>query len=285
MTNPSVCAVMLTADRPEMARRAVECFRSQTYDPGNRWLIIYDTGDPQWFMDAESRWRDPDHGCIIYSNKQGNRSLSIGQLRNEANGYHQADIAIHFDDDDWSHPSRIADQVGLLQSSDCEVAGYSDLVFWQTAEEAQNAAIRRKNITYSVGADGKRRAFYEPPSAKYLMDLEGAAWIYNSTTRRTAAGTTLCYWRYTWEQKPFPDLPRQGNATGEDVEWLQGINLMTGSSIAGEQPMMIATIHGHNTSGQYANINDSTSWRRAPQYDSYCRWKLSPSRAEEVPHV
>ncbi len=31
MNEPTVCAMMLTADRPELAKRAVECFRAQTY--------------------------------------------------------------------------------------------------------------------------------------------------------------------------------------------------------------------------------------------------------------
>ena len=44
MNQPTVCAIMLTAHRPEYARRAAECFRRQTYDPARRMLLVLDTG-------------------------------------------------------------------------------------------------------------------------------------------------------------------------------------------------------------------------------------------------
>jgi hypothetical protein len=34
---------------------------------------------------------------------------------------------------------------------------------------------------------------------------------------------------------------------------------------------MIASIHGGNTSGSYKLIEQSTSWRRVPEWDAYCR--------------
>ena len=39
MSDPKVCAVLLTADRPEYARRAVECFRAQTYQ--NKRIVVF----------------------------------------------------------------------------------------------------------------------------------------------------------------------------------------------------------------------------------------------------
>lgn len=41
MNEPLVCAVMLTRDRPKLAKGAVECFRAQTY-PAKE-LLIWDT--------------------------------------------------------------------------------------------------------------------------------------------------------------------------------------------------------------------------------------------------
>ena len=127
---PTVCAVMLTADRPELAKRAVECFRRQTYP--NKTLLIYDTGTD----DAEDC--PADYPLIIWIPEEARRR-TIGELRNAANSHiegvevhlesgttkdcgavgiiHWADIIIHWDDDDYSHPNRIAEQVALLQSS------------------------------------------------------------------------------------------------------------------------------------------------------------------------
>ena len=51
-------------------------------------------------------------------------------LRSAREG-HAADILVHLDDDDYSHPNRIAEQVVLLQSSGADCVGYREMLFWQ----------------------------------------------------------------------------------------------------------------------------------------------------------
>ena len=167
------------------------------------------------------------------------------------------DILIHFDDDDWSHPERISEQVALLESSGADVVGYREMLLWR-----------------------------EGP---------GEAWIYSNPDPRYALGTSLCYWRKTWERKPF-----EATSNGEDTKFITGLNCVGKSSFPGEppetakrrglpdgstvmkydidEPRMIARIHAGNTSNQYAqNLLDISNrvkggpWRRVPEWDAYTR--------------
>ena len=109
----------------------------------------------------------------------------------------------------------------------------------------------------------------------------GEAWLYRAP-HGTAPGTSLCFWRKSWERKPFPDLPRiiagKNVGTSEDVEWLKGLNLATMTSFCtsrpADGPRLIATIHRGNTM-PYDNLEGSSSWRRVPEWDSYCQEKAA----------
>jgi hypothetical protein len=169
----------------------------------------------------------------------------IGWLRNEANGsalesWDDTAILVHWDSDDYSHPARIARQVTLLQASEADAVGYREALFFRE--------------------DG------------------GEAWLYKQRAPKYALGGTLCYWRKTWEEKPFPDL-----MTGEDTAWIEGLNVVGISGVpdqnymAPEPPRFIARIHAGNTSKAYkpelmrAVQAQSGEWQRVPGWDHYCR--------------
>lgn len=161
MTRPTVCAVMLTKDRPEMARRAVECFRRQTY-PAKHLMILADIG-----KDYVLEWRSDNIHVLRIP-----QLPTIGANRNFANDLGLAlledfDIQalIHWDDDDWSHPNRIAEQVAFLQSSGAECVGYDSMLF------------------------------YDQRPGQFA-----AAYLYSGFP----LGTSLCYWRKAWEREKFP---------------------------------------------------------------------------------
>lgn len=110
---------MPTRGRPEMARQAIECFKSQTYP--NRELIILDDIDDQSFPEwnnTESIRRD------IASERYG-----IAKKRNLLNTVAQGFYICHFDSDDWSAPERIADQVERLEQTRHSVTGYNTMLF------------------------------------------------------------------------------------------------------------------------------------------------------------
>ena len=154
MSQPLVCSVMVTAYRPALAKRAIDCFRAQTYP--NKQILILENGD------ATHRPLQTDGVC------QENRGRTVGELRNDAIALtlkSHAEIIMHWDDDDWSHPERIAEQVALLQSSGADAVGYREMLFWR-----------------EHGAPGNQ------------INGTGEAWIYRQTNPLYALGTSLCYW-------------------------------------------------------------------------------------------
>ena len=257
---PLVCAIMLTRDRPAMAARAIESFRRQTY--GNRFLVIIDNGtvNPSPFIDLA---RADD--IRLHRFGQG---ISMGVLRNAANTsascetFHnvhnrdrggvrrprlpiavpQADIIVHFDDDDWSYPNRIADQVALLAASGADAVGFREMLFWRTPQKE--------------------------------------AWLFTGATPDYALGTSLCYWRKTWQRRPFLNENQ-----GVEEKWCADLKVTSMSAnfeCQGLQieiePRMIASIHGGNTSTGYDLERHvamgSQQWRRVPEWDEYCRERM-----------
>jgi hypothetical protein len=220
---PTVYAMMLCHGRPEMARRALECFAAQTYE-----------------CKVLSVWEAPG---------------SIGKLRNQANARAEADIIIHWDDDDWSHPNRIAEQVALLQSSGAECVGYNEMLFWRCPRGDELGASPK-------GCD----------TASHAPRDSGEAWLYTGPSAQYCLGTSMCYWRETWEQNPFEDT----NAGCDDLYWHgRGLRMVAESSVlmADAQPRMIAAIHGGNTCA--AIDPTSTDWRRMPEWDAYCSERMA----------
>ncbi len=252
---------MLTANRPALARRAVECFRAQTYK--NKRLCIWDTTKGRPF--ALSMNLPDNERCV-----EDVPDYSIGELRNRAVDWvtsdyrfpyggeqtERSEILCHFDDDDLSHPNRIAEQVALMDATGAEVVGYSELLFWREAvPAADDFYVEDAEDCFGDLADGG-----EP----------GEAWLY----RGTILGTSLMYRREVWERFPFP-----ATSYGEDTEWLKqvqhaGVKIMAEGMNRMGQPRMIARIHAGNTSKAYAPeaMREATHhWSRVPEWDAYCR--------------
>ncbi len=229
---PDVAAIMLCNGRPEMVRRAIRSFESQSYE--NKRLIVFEnTGD-----------------------------RSIGRLRNEANALAgNADILVHFDSDDWSHPNRISEQVALLQSSGAECVGYHEMLFWDSTPKARMAQ--------EIG-----------PQVK-LDDPGGQAWLYRADMKNYVVGTSMCYWRNTWERFPFPDYSEgcddlrwsSGDTrTGMRAVKIVGAAIQPDRAVENDGPRMIAGIHGGNTCAKIAAQGKTWEkvWTRVPDWDAYC---------------
>jgi len=238
VSDPLVCAVCLTKDRPAMLQRAIWCFRSQTYD--NKRLLIYDNGT----RCAESKAaRDVVHIKIATG------SYTIGMLRNAANGraqkYFQSAILMHWDDDDWSAPTRMAEQVAALQSGEYDAMGYSDMLFWYEGW-----------------------VFNDKKESHEAHERGGQAWLYTAPHQKedTVLGTSLAYWRETWERKSFKDTSR-----GEDWHFYSGLRVKQLSGIIGPDgnPAMVASIHGGNECSVV--IPGHEQWKRLPRWDERLR--------------
>jgi len=274
--NPTVCAICLTADRPELTKKAVECFRAQTYE--NKRLLIYDTGKepiPQrWFFREEILSGHEAQG-IYYEYHPVDRGLTIGALRNLAMAFAHplclnADIIVTWDSDDWNHPNRITEQVALLQASGADCVGFNEMMFWK-----EDSVIPWDTVHCICGEKYPRSG---APCPKCHSYPEGEAWLYSLPRSNYALGTSLCYWRKTWEAKLFEDT----NA-GEDLRFIEGLKVKSISaigelirvvpgichSIGGEEPRLIARIHGGN---RHCKIDErSEQWKRAVEWDERLR--------------
>lgn len=233
---PKVVAVMLTRDRDELTRRAIAAFERQVYK--SKTLAILDTS-------AELiRYEGHFQQWVIEE-----QAHSIGYLRNMGNALLDGDIVIHWDSDDYSSPDRISEQVAFLQDSGADVVGYSQMLFW-----------REPNLSDRPRYPGDR----------------GEAWLYTATKGcAPALGTSLVYWRKTWERNPFPDQPTSKNSGSEYGNWLKALKCETVpafNSVA-DAPRMVARIHAGNAARHSYDLeklvaNGSNEWKRVPDWDS-----------------
>lgn len=258
-TEPTVVCVCLTKDRPEMLKRAIASFRSQAY--ANKRMYILDSGETPSVDSLPDCY--PEFGIMCHRTHPQGRT--IGALRNYANEFAArdgCDFIAHADDDDYSAPQRLTEQVALLASSGADAVGYSDLLFWDTRKYVARVERERSHHESREG-------------------LVNEAWLYSRPTRLNVPGTTLMYKRSTWERKPFPHLPEVGNPTsqGEDIVWQAGLKVEAVSSftepgicgLSQSGPRMIASIHGANTMAfGYANVGHVEEFRRTPEWDSFC---------------
>lgn len=123
-SHPLVSCLMVTRDRPELARRSVRCFLRQEY-PACELVIVEDGADrslEQWVLGlAEPRIRHlrlPDD------------RLTLGELRNRAVEAAAGELVAQWDDDDLSHPQRLALQVAVLADSGAEAALLERQIIW-----------------------------------------------------------------------------------------------------------------------------------------------------------
>ncbi len=181
MSEPFVCCIT-PSHMPEFYERVKAAFDSQTYQ--NKTWVHWDTRG---------------------------RHMTVGALRNEmirsllkCDG----DIIAHLDHDDWSAPTRLAEQVAFMQRTGAQVVGYGDMPFYD---------VERNTVLF-----------------------------YDSRNPRYALGTSLLYRREAWEREPFPDKTPEdthwcGNGNGAGKVFSQ-------SSVTPAGPMMVQTIHKGNAS-------------------------------------
>jgi hypothetical protein len=135
MKLPLVSCITPTTDARAKYRPVVdECFHFQTY-PRLEWIVEDGPG-------------------------------LIGGKRNKACERCSGEIICHFDDDDWSSPDRVYDQVTRLMESDADIIGYNEMEFRD--------------------------------------EIRKAVWLYDNP--RYALGTSLCYWKSFWSKNPFPNI-------------------------------------------------------------------------------
>jgi hypothetical protein len=124
-----VSAILPTRGRREWAQQALECFMAQTY-PDKELVILDDSEDMSFPNGVHHDWVFHYRGVRPQSTVD-----NIPKKRNWCCTVAQGEIIIHFDSDDYSVPTRMAEQVEFLQKSGKAVAGYSDLLIYDTVAE------------------------------------------------------------------------------------------------------------------------------------------------------
>lgn len=112
MPDPLISCLCVTRNRPNLLRRAVECFQAQTYV--NRELIaVYEADD----VETREYLRTVADDAVRTFEVPVDRKRTLGELRNYAVEVSLGDYVCQWDDDDWYRNDRLSVQMGALRES------------------------------------------------------------------------------------------------------------------------------------------------------------------------
>jgi glycosyltransferase involved in cell wall biosynthesis len=213
-----VSCIMPTQNRREFIPRAIKCYLAQDWP--EKELIVIDTGKDQvsdlfegvpgakYFFHTEER---PAHLP----------SVPIGTKRNMACERASGEVIIHWDDDDWSAPGRITDQVSRLIESGKDISGYHSMLFWD--QVVQRASKYIGHGKYSLGsALCYRRKFWEGHKFNNTSFGEDNDFVSRASDRIVSvdAGQMMVAlthasnscerrWPPRWPEVPAVDIPKE----------------------------------------------------------------------------
>lgn len=160
-----ISCVMPTRNRQSFLRGVVKCFFDQDY-AGEMELVVLDDSDTNAPLDFTPPDVWPENRRVTWIwQKPG---MTTGEKRNAANALSTGDVIVHWDDDDWSHPSRVRTQLAFLQESGKLLSGYHSYLYYRMKD--------------------------------------GAGFQYNQPDFRPhVGGSSMCYWRKAWDKVKFTD--------------------------------------------------------------------------------
>ncbi len=163
-----VSAILPTRGRREWAQQAVDCFLAQTY-PDKELIILDDYDDRSFPVPDGSGFSDISFlPGIQYGLTE---RMPIPSKRNQCCSMADGELIIHFDSDDYSVPTRMAEQVAFLQKSGKAVAGYHDLFIYDTVA-SQAYQYRSPKPQFVVGTSLiYRRDWWETRQYNYYKPL------------------------------------------------------------------------------------------------------------------
>lgn len=117
MSDPLVTCLCLTRNRREWLKKAIACFDAQSYE--NRELLIIADATP----DVECIPIPLFPRCRVYTSGP----LNVGRKRNFGCALALGSVIAICDDDDYSAPGRLANQIAHMQTTGKAVTGYSGM--------------------------------------------------------------------------------------------------------------------------------------------------------------
>jgi hypothetical protein len=124
---PLVSALMVTRCRPRLAALAIECFRAQTWPHCE--LVIVDHGARDDLGRHVARLGDRRIRHI----RLGPSRTPLGELRNRSLAEARGDWICQWDDDDLSHPARIAMQMTAARVAQADACLLFRETLWRAA--------------------------------------------------------------------------------------------------------------------------------------------------------
>ncbi|MFJ3310980.1 glycosyltransferase [Streptomyces sp. NPDC086549] len=134
---PTVSCLMVTKDRSATARRAITCFRNQTY-PNLELVVVEDGTDDA----LEQHIRDLGDPRICY-HRLPPEGRSLGELRNEAVDRATGPYVCQWDDDDLYDPERVETQMAAILALGAEACFLAREQLWWPARRKLGVSCAR----------------------------------------------------------------------------------------------------------------------------------------------
>lgn len=134
---PLVTAMMVTKGRPALAQRAVRSFQNQTYS--NCELLIVDDDED----DTLGRWVQSLGDKSIRHMHLPPEQRRLGTLRNIAVQEAHGKYVAQWDDDDLSHPQRLALETGLVLLHNADACFLQREMLWAPGQRRLVISVRR----------------------------------------------------------------------------------------------------------------------------------------------
>jgi len=205
MKMPKVSCIMPTCYGERYVRTAVQCFLDQDYE-GELELVVLDNNTE-------------DHCFSTFAFDEfkyiRTRRKPVGALRNEAIREASGEVICIWDEDDWSAPNRISNQVARLLSTGKQVTGWHNVLYWDEGASG----------TYKFYFESRIGANHPP----YAM------------------GASHCFWKSWWEKHPYIEQGAEDRIFSDEAMHRQQLD----SCDAGQ--LYVARFHGSNIGGLTQN--------------------------------
>jgi len=118
-----ISCLMVTLDRLELAKLAIRSYAEQSYRP--RELVIVSDGQED-FRRALAGYAEELDALEVRLIDPGAGEWTLGALRNISMAAARGEIVCQWDDDDYSHPDRLATQADHMESQAAEASFFTD---------------------------------------------------------------------------------------------------------------------------------------------------------------
>lgn len=194
---PSVSCILPTGYGHDLVKLAIASFMNQVYF-GPLELVIVDNNDVPLLDENDEL---PENFVYVRSKRMG-----VGALRNLGTQHATGEVCITWDEDDWSHPERVMNQVDRFIDTGKAVTGFHNLLY------------------YDMATGATHKYFYSPgrPHEPYTI------------------GTSQAYLRDWWEKHPFVDTGIEDRPFNDAALHAGQLD-----SVDGEQ-LLVARVHPRN---------------------------------------